>query len=541
MPTASSLRLLLPRLGIALALAPFLLLCAFNQPFFDDFRNGTWMREHGTWGVQLWLFQTWTGRFTTTFIMTVLNPVAYGWLGGVKVASAVLFLGLWASLAHLLRALRWPPLGFNCTRRQAWWAAGLLLVLFCNAAPAPFSFLYWFAGALVYQLTLIGLLNFTALALRVGWGPAAGRRRAAIWACLPLVLALTGNELTLVQALPVLAVLALALPRAVRPALLGWLLIAVLAAVVAITAPGNWARAAAMAPPSDPYYAYRWLVLIPRSVLSMGLFLVKPMHGLSALAAGGLGWWAGRQVPATAPAPRPLARRQWWTLLLAYAALNFIGFLLFRYLVVGAPLMRAQNEILLVLLGSTAGLGWLVGRHSGIAASSAVPEALSTVSSPENQQPFESLSPLMTQSQPEKLPQLVELPPMAAASFPQRLVRLASLLLLVGLLAAGHVPEAWRELATSAVPFDAQMQARFAALRMAHRAGTPHLTLPPLRLPYGRVLIPLRQFNSDIEFDIDLTKGCEGNINGVMENYFEVPDVCCEPDAMLDEGVRAKK
>ena len=527
LPISPPPRLLLPRLGLLLALAPFLLLCAFNQPFFDDFRNATWLREHGAWGVQVWLFQTWTGRFTTTFIMTVLNPVTYGWLGGVKVAAAGLFLALGASLAHLLRALRWPPLECGCSRGQALWTSGLLLALFCNAAPAPFSFLYWFAGALVYQLTLIGLLNFTALALRVGWGPAAGRRRAAIAACFPLVLALTGNELTLVQALPVLVLLAVALPRAVRPALLGWLLIGALAVAVAASAPGNWARAAAMAPPSDPYYAYRWLVLVPRSVLSMGLFLSKPMNGGSALAAAAVGWWAGRQAQAAGPAPRPLARRHWLALLLAYAALNFRGFLLFRYLVVGAPL-------LLVLLGSTAGLGWLVGRHFGTAASRAVVGTRLNSRLPRNWQPFKHRLPLNIRMLPEDRPPFAARPPMAGPRSRPPLVLLAGLLLLAGLFAAGHVPEAWRELATSAAPFDAQMQARFAALRQAHRSGSPRLTLPPLRLPYGRVLIPLRRFSSDIEFDIDLTKGCEGNINGVMENYFEVPDVCCEPDALLN-------
>ena len=534
MPTSSPLRLLLPRLGILLALAPFLLLCAFNQPFFDDFRNATWMREHGTWGVQAWLFRTWTGRFTTTFVMTVLNPVAYGWLGGVKAAAATLFLALWASLAHLLRALRWPPLGFSCSRGQALWAAGLLLALFCNAAPAPFSFLYWFAGALVYQLTLIGLLNFTALALRVGWGPAVGRRRAALWAGLPLVLALTGNELTLVQTLPVLALLAAALPRPARPALLGWLLLGALAVAVAAAAPGNWARAAAMAPPADPYHAYRWLVLIPRSVLSMALFLIRPMLGLSALAAAAAGWWAGRQARAAGPAPRLLARRQWLAVLLAYAALNFLGFLLFRYLTVGAPLLRAQNEILLVLLGSTAGLGWLLGRHCSTTASQSVAGAQAHSPRPENQQPFEGSPPLPPQLLLGNQSRLIERPLIAGIRSRPLLVPLAGLLLLAGLLAAGHVPEAWRELATSAAPFDAQMQGRFAALRQAHRAGSPRLTLPPLRLPYGHVLIPLRQFSSDIEFDIDLTTGCEGNINGVMENYFQVPDVCCEPGASLN-------
>lgn len=504
-PATPRLRLLW-RVGIVLTVLPFLLLCAFNQPFFDDFRNGTWLREHGTWGVQVWLFRTWTGRFTTTFLMTVLNPVAYGWLGGVKLVATGLLLSLWASLAHLLRALRWPPLGFGCTQGQALWAAAGLLALFCNAAPAPFSFLYWFAGALVYQLTLIALLNFTALALRVGWGPAAGRRRAAGWACLPLALALTGNELTLVQALPVLAVLSVALPRPARPALLGWLLLTVLAVVVAALAPGNLARATAMAPASDPYYHYRWLVLGPRALLSMALFLLKPMNGLSTLAAAAVGWWAGRQSRATGPAPRRLTRRQWLVLLLSYAALNFIGFLLFRYLVVGAPLMRAQNEILLVLLGSTAGLGWLVGRHWS---------ALKTATVALTQQlPLRTLRPVQAL--------LLALP-------------------LLGLLAAGHVPEAWRELLTSAAPFDAQMQARFGALRAAHRAGTRQLTLPPLQLRYGRVLIPLRQFSSDIEFDIDLTPGCEGNINGVMENYFEVPDVCCDPAAKLHSGIDNKE
>ncbi|WP_460608894.1 hypothetical protein [Hymenobacter terrigena] len=484
MPT-SSLRLL--RLGILLALLPFLLLTAFNQPFFDDFRNAYWMREHGTWGVQLWLFQTWTGRFTTTFIMTVLNPVAYGWLGGVKVVAAGAFIALWASLAHLLRALWHTALHRACSWGQALWAAGLLLALFCNAAPSPFSFLYWFCGIVAYQLPLMGLLNFTALALRAGWGPPPTQWRNAGLACLPLVLALTGNELTLVQAVPVLALLGFALPRSARPKLLLWLGIGAAATALAAAAPGNWARVAAMAPPSDPYHAYRWLVLAPRATYSMAQFLGKPLIVCSTLAAGIAGLWLGRQQLHDGQSFISLPRQYWTALLLAFGTLNFIGFLLFRHLVVGPPLPRAQNEILLVLLLSTAGLGWLAGQH---------------------------LRPSTAVTKARQLP-----------------IQLLLLLLFMVALGAGHTPEAWRELATSAAPFEAQMQARFATLRAAHQAGTPQVTLPPLRLRYGRVLAPLRQFSSDIEFDIDLTPGCAGNINGVMERYFEVPDVCCDVTA----------
>ncbi|WP_305011775.1 hypothetical protein [Hymenobacter mellowenesis] len=477
---------LLLRLGLLLALAPFLLLTAFNQPFFDDFRDAYWTRQHGFLGVQSWLYLTWTGRYTSTVFMTWLNPVTYGWLGGVKPVTAALFVAQWMSIAHLIRALFHSALRVACSWAAAFWAAGLLLALFCNAAPAPFSFLYWFCGAVAYQVPLIGLLNFTALALRVGWGQPARPWRTAACACGPLVLALVGNELTLAQALPVLAVLGYFLPAAARPK--GWLWLAVggAATVVAVVAPGNWARVIAMAPPSDPLHAYRWLVLGPRAAYSLVLFLVKPQILLSLLAAAGTGWWLGCWHRQAGGRLISVGRRQWWGLLAAFGALHFAGFLLFRYIVVGPPLMRAQNEILLVMLISAALLAWLAAQQ---------------------------VSGTMT-------------------GWPRWLrTGLGPALLLTGVFLAGHVTEAWRELLSSAASFDAQMQARFATLRAAHRSGQPTVTLPPLRLPYGRVLIPLRQFSNDIEFDIDLTPGCEGNINGVMERYFEVPDVCCEPSA----------
>ncbi|WP_426059532.1 hypothetical protein [Hymenobacter sp. B1770] len=476
---------MLLRLGLLLALAPFLLLTAYNQPFFDDFRNAYWTRAHGTWGVQAWLFQTWTGRFTSTFFMTVLNPVTYGWLGGVKLVAAVLLVVQWASIAHFLRALFHTVLRVAFSWQDAFWGAALLLALFCNAAPAPFSFLYWFCGAVAYQIPLIGLLNFTALALRSGWGPPANHWRNAVLACGPLVLALAGNELTLVQALPILALLGYALPAGSRPQWWLWLATGALAAALATMAPGNWARARAMAP-DDALQAYRWLVLLPRTAYSAVLFLARPLTFLSVMAAAIMGLCLGYRQRAMGEASWRLSRWQWGAMLLAFVVLNGIGFLLFRYLTVATPLMRAQNEILLVMLISVAALAWFAAQQ--------LPETRFWL---------------------------------------PRWLRHSSLLglALFGLFAAGHVPEAWRELLTSAAPFDAQMQARFARLRSASRAHEPAVTLPPLRLPYGHVLIPLRQFSNFIEFNIDLTPGCEGNINGVMERYFEVPEVCCDTRA----------
>jgi hypothetical protein len=282
-----------------------------------------------------------------------------------------------------------------------------------------------------------------------------------------------------------LALLGYALPANNRPQWWLWVAIGALAATLATLAPGNWVRARAMAP-DDALQTYRWLVLMPRTAYSALLFLARPLTALSLLAAVAAGLWLGYRHRAARAASWRLSWRQWGVVLLALGVLNGIGFLLFRYLTVSAPLLRAQNEILLVLLLSGAAVAW--------AAAQQLPE-----------------------------PRLW-LPGWLRHN---SLLGLA----LVGLLAAGHVPEAWRELLTSAAPFDAQMQARFARLRSARSAHEPAVTLPPLRLPYGHVLIPLRQFSNSIEFDIDLTPGCEGNINGVMERYFEVPDVCCDPQA----------
>lgn len=480
------MRLLFLRSSLLLALAPFILLMAFNQPFFDDFRHAYWTWDYGFWGVQQWFFQTWSGRFTSTIFMTLLNPVTYGWLGGVKLVVALIFGLQWASIAFFLRTLFHLTLRMACSRVTAIWTAGLLLTVACNAVPSPFSFLYWFCATIAYQIPLIGLLNFAALAVRAAWGPVRGQWLCAGLACGALVLALAGNELSLVQTWPALALLAYLLPAAARPKLGLWLAVAVLATAATMVAPGNWLRIVASAPPTDKLHAYRWLVLLPRTAYSLVLFLIQPMVWLSLLAAAATGLWLAYQPQMPNNESVRLSRRQWWAILVAFGLLNSISFLLFRYIFVGAPLLRAQNEILLVMLISVTVLAWVAARYLPIAA---------------------AWKPVLLRN--------------------GRVMALV----LAGLFGAGNVPAAWQELLASAAPYNAQMEARFAALRAAHLAHAPRVVLPPLRLPYSRILSPMRRLNNRIEFDVDLTSGCEGNINGVMEHYFGVPDVCCRPEA----------
>jgi hypothetical protein len=476
------------RIGLLLTLAPFVLLMAFNHPFFDDFRNAAWTHQYGLWGMQSWFYRTQSGRFTSAFFMTAFNPVTYGWFEGVRLVSVTIFVMLWASITFFLRTIFHTVLQACFSWGTAIWTSGLVLALFCNAAPAPFSFLYWFSGVVVYQFTLVSLLTFTALALRVGWGSVRGQWACAVLACGPLMLALAGNELTLVQAIPLLALLGYAMPATARPKWWLWLLVGLVTSVIIVAAPGNWLRLQATQP-TDPLYRYRWLVLGPRTAYSMVLFLARPMIFLSLLATAALGVWLGFQHRAAEQSlATRLTQRQWWGLLLCFVILNTMGFLLFRYLVVGPPYMRARNEMLMVMLISTLVLTWFGAQHP------------------------------------------------AAAVWKPLLQRASTMGLVLGLalFGIGRVPNAWYELWTSARAFDAQMQARYTLLEAAHRTGKEVVTLPPLRVTTGRVLIPLTQFvdGYDIEFDIDLDPGCTGIINGVTERFFQVPHVCCDPNAL---------
>lgn len=94
----------------------------------------------------------------------------------------------------------------------------------------------------------------------------------------------------------------------------------------------------------------------------MALFILQPVVWLSLLAAAATGLWLGYQHQLQAQQDSPIVvitRRQWQALLLAFSAVSSAGFLLFRYIFVGPPFLRAQNEILLVMLISATGLAWV--------------------------------------------------------------------------------------------------------------------------------------------------------------------------------------
>lgn len=460
---------------LGLGLLPFLGLTLFVHPFLDDYFNANVVAQFGLWGAQVHWYCTWTGRFVSTFLLTAANPLAWG-LGAATLpglrAAALLGLGLnLGALAAFFRAW-WPVVGLAAPapRGASWALAAAVLLLALNAMPEPFAYAYWYTGLMVYEVPWACGVGFAACALQAG--RRAGQAGAGGWAAgaaLCLVVGGGGNEIVLLFALVGLAALGWWLwPRpAARPLWLLWAATAAGLVVMAATAPGNWQRAALTDPGAQ---SRRWLLLLPRTALSVGQIGLRPavLAGVGLLALAGVALaQAGR--PRAAAPPRGVT----WAGVLFYGLLNLAGAGLLRLVWVEAPPNRVANVVVMTLLASTAALAVWAG------------------------------------------PWVPRLPRPAQG----RGLWLAAL---VATLALGQAGGAWPELLRLAPAYDHQMRDRYQRLQLARRRGQTDVALPPLHLPAGQgILAPQATAGGPPrDFTVELKPQATGKPNQALARYY---------------------
>lgn len=245
-PSASFRNLLGPAvLAVAsvLCLLPFLALCWYAHPSADDFLTANDVRRHGHLGYVPFMYQTWTGRYTSALLWGVLNPVAYGNIKeGYGVVCLLLLLALPVALYVLLRTL----LVGQFSRGTLWVSSGVLAGLFLFQMPSPAEGFYWITSTYNYVLpALLTLLWLAALARHASAPTPAAQCKWLGIAALLAVVVIGGNETNAVPlALGVTGFTAL---RCLQRRRLEWSYIAlsavvVLACAVAFLAPGNFVR-----------------------------------------------------------------------------------------------------------------------------------------------------------------------------------------------------------------------------------------------------------------------------------------------------------
>lgn len=231
-------------LSLAMALLPFFALSLSNFPFWDDYWMADLARRVGVWQAQHIHYMTWGGRYSLVFILTVLNPLTYGWVAGFRLVPLLMLGGTLLAAQAGLHELTARQLS---GRASLCWAA-VALLLHLALMPSIYPSFYWFVGSTVYQLPIILMLVVLTAALRALRAQRLGARSAWYAVALLGTACVVGlQELAvLLMGWTLLLLLLVSLQTGRRQAAGCWgglLLCAVIGGVVSILAPGNFIRA----------------------------------------------------------------------------------------------------------------------------------------------------------------------------------------------------------------------------------------------------------------------------------------------------------
>ncbi len=474
----------------------------FAQPAIDDYDNAATVARLGRWGAQWYWYTHWSGRFVAIGVSTAFNPLSYGprqeaaptGLWALRGMLLLLASGLIVAVQQVFRAVQLLLAKPDATpaRGFAWALTLAVMVLGYNALPEPFTLLYWYSGAVNYVLPLVLTMAFAAAAIRTLLLPpgAPGRQRRATMATLCLVGAVGGGEIAMLGCGVLLAGLGAwlwavpgrALPIPVpgaRRVWAVWMVAGVITAGLLLGAPGNWQRLG-MADPDAAGRLHRWVLLLPRTLLTAARMAARPPVAGAVLV-------LAMAVLLTATGPRrPRPNRRALVLVLGgYVLLNCVGvaFLkaaFMRDMWVEAMPGRVVNVLVLQLLISTAALAlwareWLVIR------------------------------PAWLQHR-------------AATS-----ILIASTALL---LVTGQARRAWQELLFMAPAYSQQMQARYEALATASRQQAAEAVLPPLWLLQAQgLLAPIPSARQRADVHIELFQDANQKNNLFLAHYYGIPRV----------------
>lgn len=152
-------------LAIFFCLLPFLLLPFLNNMAADDFNFYHLYRTYGFWGAQEFIYRTWAGRYTTTFLsgalVTLDLPAHYYWL-----PCLLLFVATWCAIFFLLTTLHSLLPGRPFTRGSIIRTSFLVFILFLYVQAEIATGFYWFSSAIVYQPSFILFLVFAGVLVK---------------------------------------------------------------------------------------------------------------------------------------------------------------------------------------------------------------------------------------------------------------------------------------------------------------------------------------------------------------------------------------
>ena len=145
-------------LALLIFFVPLFVLPFFDHPSADDYICGYNLKNQGFWGYQSFIYDTWGGRFAATFAGAVLakNNFLYN---HYYLHSLLLVLMNIVAVFFLLAVINKHVLKDERLKRNFLFVALLFAALQYCVLVEPSTYIFWFSGAVTYQLPVI-LLQF---------------------------------------------------------------------------------------------------------------------------------------------------------------------------------------------------------------------------------------------------------------------------------------------------------------------------------------------------------------------------------------------
>ncbi len=140
---------------LGIAFIPYIYLSFFTNPICDDFISSVISKENRLFPLLIKEYNGWSGRYGSN-VFVFSNPLVYDSLLGYKLAPIAIILGTMVSFFIFIKGMMNQI--FSTVKIIAF--ACLLTLLFLYQMPVIADGIYWYTGAVTYQLGNIFLLMY---------------------------------------------------------------------------------------------------------------------------------------------------------------------------------------------------------------------------------------------------------------------------------------------------------------------------------------------------------------------------------------------
>ncbi len=151
-------RELLVFIFLILALLPYLYVSIYTNPIADDFTYAFKGKSESLIKTLIGEYLNWNGRYTSN-VFVLLNPIVFGCFWGYKVTPIFIIFALFFSILFLFSTITEKK--FKVLQR--WIISLVLTLLYLYQMPIISEGIYWYTGAVTYQLGSVLFLIYLSL------------------------------------------------------------------------------------------------------------------------------------------------------------------------------------------------------------------------------------------------------------------------------------------------------------------------------------------------------------------------------------------